>query len=79
MRTAPRRYIMSIAIGNQIKALRRSSGMTQADFAKLLCVTPQAVSKWERNVSYPDITMLPTIARYFGISIDRLFGYDDVI
>lgn len=70
---------MSLTIGNQIKSLRQSNGMTQADFAKLFCVTPQAVSKWERNVSYPDITMLPTIARYFGISIDRLFGFDEAI
>ena len=64
----------NISIGAQIKTLRQNRGITQADFAKILCVTPQAVSKWELNQSYPDITFLPVIARYFGVSMDKLFG-----
>ncbi len=61
-------------IGNVIGELRRSKGITQTDLADYLSVTPQAVSKWERNLSYPDITIIPEIARYFGVTIDSLFG-----
>lgn len=61
-------------IGNVIGKLRKSKGVTQMDLAEYLCVTPQAVSKWERNLSYPDITIIPDIARYFGVTIDVLFG-----
>lgn len=61
-------------IGNVIGELRRSRGITQVDLANVLCVTPQAVSKWERMQSYPDITIIPAIARFFGVSIDLLFG-----
>ncbi len=64
----------AIIIGTQIKSLRKSKGITQRAFASALKVTPQAVSKWERNQSYPDITILPAIAGYFGVSMDTLFG-----
>lgn len=63
-----------INIGKQIKTLRTKKGITQADFADFLRVTPQAVSKWENEQSYPDITFLPIIAKYFEISLDALFS-----
>ncbi len=62
-------------IGNKIKALRRAKGITQNEFAQAMLVSPQSVSKWENNISVPDITLLPLIARYFGITMDELFGY----
>ena len=62
-------------IGNKIKALRRAKGITQNEFADALLVSPQSVSKWENHLSVPDITLLPLIARYFGITMDELFGY----
>ncbi|MBQ8896642.1 MAG: helix-turn-helix transcriptional regulator [Clostridia bacterium] len=49
--------------------------IAQRAFAYALSVSPQAVSKWERNISYPDITLLPHIARYFGVRIDTLFDF----
>ncbi len=64
----------AIIIGTQIKSLRKSKGITQRAFASALKVTPQAVSKWERNQSFPDISILPAIADYFGVSMDTLFG-----
>ena len=64
-------------LGNQIKALRQRKGATQEALAAHLGVTPQAVSKWERNTASPDISLLPTLSAYFGVSIDELFALSD--
>jgi transcriptional regulator with XRE-family HTH domain len=63
-------------IGEKIKYLRKSRDMSQEKFAEYFNITPQAVSKWENGVAYPDITIIPTIAVFFGISIDELFDFD---
>ena len=62
-------------IGNKIKTLRLNKNITQEELANNLSVTSQAVSKWERGMSSPDISLLPMIARYFGITIDELLNY----
>ncbi len=49
--------------------------MTQGDFADRLGVTAQAVSKWENDLSYPDITLIPTIATIFNVEENDLFGF----
>lgn len=61
-------------IGTQIKALRLRKGVTQEAFAQRIGVTAQAVSKWERGIGAPDISMLPEISAYFGTTIDELFA-----
>ena len=63
------------SIGNTIKYLRKAMGATQDEMAKRLGVTYQAVSRWENDITQPDIMMLPAIATYFGVSIDELFGF----
>ena len=60
-------------IGNKIKQLRHKSGLTQEQLASRLGVSAQSVSKWETDVTMPDITLLPIIAGEFGVSIDELF------
>ena len=60
-------------IGNKIKQLRYKSGLTQEQLASNLGISAQSVSKWETAVSMPDITLLPSLAREFGVSIDELF------
>ncbi len=65
-----------INIGNKIRELRRKKGITQEGLASVLSVSPQAVSKWEMGVTYPDMAMIPAIAGYFGVSLDVLFDYD---
>ena len=64
-------------IGNQIKALRLRRGVTQEEVAQHFGITSQAVSKWECGLSVPDISMLPGLSAYFGVSIDELFELSD--
>lgn len=64
-------------IGTQIKNLRTRRGITQETLAEALCVSPQAVSKWERGTAMPDIQLLPAISAYFGVTIDELFALSD--
>ncbi len=67
---------MTIYFGENIKRLRKEKGLTQEALAEIFGFSFQAISKWERNESYPDITVLPTIATYFNISVDDLLGVD---
>ena len=60
-------------IGKTIKALRTQKRVTQEQTAAHLGVSCQAVSKWETGASLPDVTLLPAIAAYFGVTIDELF------
>lgn len=60
-------------LGDNIALLRRSAGLTQELLADRLGVSSQAVSKWERQISCPDVSLLPTMADVFGVSIDELF------
>lgn len=62
-------------IGKKIRTLRKNKNMTQEQLAEVLSVSSQAVSKWENNISVPDIGLLPVIARYFGITMDEFFNY----
>lgn len=64
----------STEFGDRLAGLRRSTGMTQDALASRLGVSAQAVSKWERAVCCPDISLLAALADTFGISIDLLFG-----
>lgn len=63
-------------IGSVIKKLRRERDITQEKFAEYLNISAQAVSRWENGAAYPDITMIPAIARFFEVSTDLLLGVD---
>lgn len=68
---------MKLTLGEKIRELRTRDGRKQEDLAKALGVSNQAVSRWEKDGSYPDMEMIPSIANYFGVSIDELFGYQN--
>lgn len=65
-------------LGRRIARLRLEHGMTQERLAGELGVTPQAVSKWENDLSAPDISLLPALARTFGVSVDQLLGVQPI-
>ena len=67
---------MAMKIGDKIKFLRKAKGISQEALAQVLGVTFQAVSKWETNVTAPDVGLIPAIASFFGVSIDELFDYN---
>ncbi len=68
---------MKLNIGQTIKRLRKEREITQEEFAEVLGVTCQSVSRWENDSCYPDIELIPTIAAFFGISTDKLMGIDE--
>ena len=59
-------------LGAMIAALRKEKGMTQLDLAQQLGVTDKAVSKWERDLSCPDVNSLPKLAEVLGVTVDEL-------
>ena len=67
---------MTIYFGENLKKLRKSKDLTQEALADFLGMSFQAISKWERGETYPDITMLPVIASFFGVTVDSLLGTD---
>ena len=75
---------MIMKIGEEIKKYRMKRNITQQEMAYALAITPQAISRWEKGWSLPDISMIPEIVEYLGISADVLLGckssvenYDD--
>ncbi|MDE7325250.1 MAG: helix-turn-helix domain-containing protein [Lachnospiraceae bacterium] len=64
----------TVAMGGKIYSLRMAKGMTQEQLAGVLCISPAAVSKWERNLANPNIEMLWALADFFDCSIDELVG-----
>ena len=66
-------------IGTKIRELRQQAGISQEILARALSMTPQAVSRWENGTTAPDISLLPALANYFGVSIDALFSYDTTL
>lgn len=65
-----------IRLGEKIKSLRKQRSISQEVFANYLGVSFQAVSKWENGNTMPDVTMIPAIASFFGVSTDELFDFN---
>lgn len=65
-----------IQLGEKIKVLRKSRGLSQNALAQYLGVSFQTVSKWETGATMPDIALIPSIAAFFHVSTDELFGYN---
>jgi len=67
---------MQLYIGDNIKRLRKQKGITQETLAERMHISKAAVSKWERNEAFPDISMVLPLASYFNVSADELLGLD---
>lgn len=63
---------LGLKLGENLKKFRLQRELTQEQLADVLGVSAQAVSRWENGTTYPDITLLPTIASYFEITLDEL-------
>ena len=61
-------------IGKRISEQRKLKGLKQDELAEKLLVSPQAVSKWENDLSCPDISVLPELSRILGITVDELLS-----
>lgn len=68
-----------MAISDQIKYYRKNGNLTQSQLAELVSVSPQAISKWETGIGYPDLSMIVPLARALRISTDELLEYKDGI
>ncbi|GAA0716951.1 helix-turn-helix transcriptional regulator [Clostridium malenominatum] len=64
-----------LPIGEVIFKLRKEKGITQDQLGNFIGVSTAAVSKWESGISYPDITLLPVLATFFNVSIDKLLNF----
>ena len=67
---------MEIKIGEKIKSLRKAKNLSQEVLAQYLGISFQAVSKWEKGDTMPDVAMIPAIASFFGVSTDELFDFN---
>ena len=65
---------MNVTLGKRIADLRREKGLKQDELAEKLGISPQAVSKWENDQTCPDISLLPSLAKILGVSIDELLS-----
>lgn len=67
---------MNVKIGAKIKELRKARNISQEILTQYLNVSFQAVSKWEQELTMPDIELIPAIAAFFDVSTDELFDYN---
>lgn len=67
----------AMELTGKLRSLRKARNITQEDLADAMGVSAQAVSKWERGTAMPDISLLPELAVYFGVSLDELFGLSE--
>jgi len=67
---------MTIQFGSTLRNLRKEKGLTQEQLAARLNVTFQTISNWERDESWPDLSMLPVLAGFFGVTTDALLAVD---
>lgn len=65
---------MKKSLGSILSELRKQNNMTQADLAEKMCVTDKAVSKWERDISCPNIETIQKLADFFNIPVNELLS-----
>lgn len=69
---------MKVSIGENLKNLRLKKNITQEHLAEAFGISAQAVSRWENNTSYPDITLLAGLAMFYDTSVDAIVGMDEI-
>ena len=69
---------MKLPVGEKIKTMRTAKGLTQEGLAQAIGVSCQSVSRWEMGACYPDIELLPSLANFFGTTLDDLLGMNEM-
>lgn len=59
---------MKLILGEKLRTLRKSADMTQEQLADILGMSYQAVSRWENGTTYPDLELIPALAKLFGVT-----------
>lgn len=62
------------SMGEIISTLRKENGLTQKQIADQLGITDKAVSKWERDIAFPDTATIPKLAEILGVSVEELLN-----
>ena len=70
------RTMEHLETGKLLLSLRKERGLTQKQVAETLCVSTQAVSKWERGMGFPDVSLLPLLSQIFGVGVEQLLCGD---
>ena len=70
---------MKLNFAENLRSLRRGKDLTQEQLADLLAVSVQTVSRWENELTYPDVELLPVIAELFETSVDALLGVTEAL
>ena len=74
-----KRMVQTMTLGRKIQKMRKEMGWTQEELANRVGVSAQAVSKWETDVSSPDISLLRPLAEQFGVSVDELLNMEETV
>lgn len=69
---------MKLCFGENLRNYRLQKGLTQEQFAEMMDVSPQTISRWETGVAFPDVIFLVGIAMYFEVSVDTLLGMNEL-
>lgn len=77
MQSQPKVAIREVETTKGLKEHRIAAGLTQAALAEVMCVSPQAVGKWESGAAYPRASQLPALAKALGCSIDELYSREE--
>ncbi len=67
---------MNLNLGKNIRKHRHEKGWTQEQLAEKIGVSPQAISRWEKGTTYPEMELIPALARLLGVTTDLLFDMD---
>jgi len=67
-----------MTLGENIKRLRQKQGLTQKDLARKLFISRQTISKWETGLSYPQVTILGSLAKVLKCSYDELLNVSEI-
>ena len=66
-----------MSIGKKLLYLRQQRGLSQEELASALHVSRQTISKWESDLSLPDMKMMLSISRFYDVSVTELLGVDE--